>query len=129
MKLSLRVSILAGTLAALTASAPSALAQSSIAKAKVPFEFAAGGAMMPPGDYTIVVSDISGAILLRGPAGNSIALLATFSGEASHAASKLVFEQRDGMPYLCAVDWPDQSARVISPFKQVTRGLATAALR
>ena len=50
-----------------------------MAKATVPFEFAAGGAMMPAGEYTIDVPDLSGVIVLHGAAGNSVALLTTFS--------------------------------------------------
>jgi len=127
MKLSLRVSILAGTLAALTLTAH---AQAPIARASVPFEFAAGGAMMPPGEYTVSMADVSGVLLLKGSTGTSVALFTSFSSVMSHTAvSQLVFERRAGMPYLSAVEWPDQSARVISPFKTVTKGGATAALR
>ena len=57
-------------------------AQTPIARASVPFEFAAGGAMMPPGDYTLDIPDFSGVIVLHGPAGNSVALL-TMATDAS----------------------------------------------
>ena len=129
MKLSLPVSILAGTLAVLMASAPSAHAQSPIAKANIPFEFAAGGAIMPPGEYTIVVANISGAILLRGSSGNTVALLTTFSGEKPRSTSQLVFERRDGMPHFSDVQWPNESAHVAAPFRSVTKVLATTAAR
>ena len=58
-------------------------AQSAVARATVPFEFAAGGAMLPPGEYTVDVSDLSGVIVIHGPAGSSVALLTTFSEAVS----------------------------------------------
>ena len=123
---SLSAALLLGSLGALTLAAN---AQSVIAKANVPFEFAAGGAMMSPGEYTVDVPDLSGVILLHGADGNSIALLTTFSGAISRTTTaKLLFERRDGMVYLAGIEWPDQSARVMSPFRRVTKGAATAAL-
>jgi hypothetical protein len=123
---SLRAALLLGGLCALTAGID---AQSAIAKASVPFEFAAGGAMMPAGEYSVDVPDLSGVILLHGSAGNSIALLSTFSGPIPKTTTaKLVFERRDGMAYLSEVQWPDQNARLISPFKRITKGRTTAAL-
>src|ERR1700734_1348220 len=124
---SLRGALLLGGLCALTLGAN---AQSAIAKATVPFEFAAGGAMMPAGEYTLDVPDFSGVILLQGPAGNSVALLSTFSGAVSRTASaKLIFERRDGMVYLSAVEWPGQTAQLMSVFRHVTKGAVAAALR
>ena len=67
--------------------------------------------MMPAGEYTVNVPDLSGVLLLHGSAGNSVALFSTFSGEIPNTTSaKLIFERRDGMVYLSAVEWPDQSA-------------------
>jgi hypothetical protein len=123
---SLRAALLLGSLCALTLSAN---AQSAIAKASVPFEFAAGGAMMPAGDYTVNVPDFSGVIVLRSSTGNSVVLLTTFSEAIPHSTTaKLLFERRDGMAYLSAVEWPDQSARVMSPFKHIVKVATTAAL-
>jgi len=68
--------------------------------------------------------------LLHGSAGNSVAQFSTFSGETSGTpAAKLIFERRDGMAYLSAVEWPDQTAKVMSVFKHVTKGAVAAALR
>jgi hypothetical protein len=124
---SLRGALLLAGLCALTVAAN---AQSAIAIAKVPFEFAAGGAMMPPGIYTVDVPDLSGVIMLHGAEGNSIAMLSTFSGAtAPTTTAKLLFERRDGMVYLSGVEWPDQSAKVMSPFRHITKGAVAAALR
>jgi hypothetical protein len=103
-------------------------AQSPVAKASVPFEFAAGGAMMPPGEYTIDVP-VSGVMVLHGDAGKSVALF-TVSADAPapSAKAKLVFERRDGMAFLAGVEWPDQSVRLASPFTHVAKGAATAIL-
>jgi hypothetical protein len=125
--LSLRAGVLLAGLCALTLAAN---AQSAIARATVPFEFAAAGAMMPAGEYVFDVPDLSGVILLHGSAGNSVALLTTFSGVTSSSTSaKLIFERRDGMAYLSAMEWPDQSAKVMATFKHITQGAVAAALR
>jgi hypothetical protein len=123
----LRTALLLGSLGTLTLAAN---AQSSIAKANVPFEFAAGGTMMAPGQYTVEVTDLSGVILLHGEAGNSVALLATPSGAVSSGTiAKLIFEKRDGMAYLSSVQLPGQTAQVMSVFKHITKGAVAAALR
>jgi hypothetical protein len=123
----LRATLLLGSLGTLTLAAN---AQSSIAKANVPFEFAAGGTMMAPGQYTVEVTDLSGVILLHGEAGNSVALLATPSGAASSGTiAKLIFEKRDGMAYLSSVQLPGQTAQVMSVFRHVTKGAVAAAVR
>jgi hypothetical protein len=103
-------------------------AQSSIAKANVPFEFAAGGAMMPPGEYTVEVP-VSGVIVLHGSAGNSVALLTISSGLAMPpSTAKFLFERRDGMAFLSGVDWSNQSVRLTSPFMRIVKGASTASL-
>jgi len=125
--LSLRSALLLGSWGALVSASN---AQPAIARAAIPFEFAAGGAMMPPGEYTVEVPDSSGVILLRSSAGSSVALLAIFSGAISPATfSKLIFERRDGIAYLSTVEWRDQSAHLMSAFKPITKGAASAALR
>ncbi len=123
---SLRAALLLGGLCAL---ALGANAQSATAKANVPFEFAAGGAMMPAGEYT-VDAEHAGVILLHGPSGTSVALLSTLSGTASDTtATKLIFERRDGTVYLSAVEWPGETALVMSGSKHITKGAVAAALR
>jgi hypothetical protein len=124
--LSLRNVFLLGSLCALTMAAS---AQSAVATAMVPFEFAAGGAVLPQGEYTVDVPDLSGVIVLHRTAGNSVALLTTFSGATTPATSaKLVFQRRDGMLYLSAVEWPNRSVHVMSPFHRVGKVAVTAAL-
>jgi len=121
----LNIACLLGALGVFTLAAN---AQSAVANASVPFEFAAGGAMMPPGEYTIDVP-VSGVIVLHGDAGNSVALL-TVSSEmpAPSATAKLLFERRDGMAFLAGVEWPNQSVRLASPFMHIAKGAATAVL-
>jgi hypothetical protein len=114
---------------ALGAFALAANAQSVVAKASVPFEFAAGGAMLPPGEYTVDVP-VSGVIVLHGSAGNSVALLTIGSGVVPVSnTAKLLFERRDGRAFLSGVDWPSQSVRMASPFLRVVKGPASASLR
>jgi hypothetical protein len=113
---------------ALFASAFAAGPQSGVATASVPFEFAAGGAMMPPGEYT-VDAPISGVIVLHGSASISITLLTVDSGLATPSGkAKLLFERRDGMAFLAGVDWPNQSVRLVQPMR-VPKGAASATLR
>ena len=121
----LNIACLLGALGVFTLAAN---AQSAVANASVPFEFAAGGAMMPPGEYTIDVP-VSGVIVLHGDAGNSVALL-TVSSEmpAPSATAKLLFERRGGMAFLAGVEWPNQSVRLASPFMHIAKGAATAVL-
>ncbi len=122
----LRAALLVGSFAALTNAAN---AQSPIAKISVPFEFAAGGAMMPAGEYTVDISDVSGVILLQGAPGNSVALISIPSTQFSASGkAKLIFQKRDGMAYLSTVEFPDQSVRVSAPFQRVTKGATTASL-
>lgn len=123
--LAVRSALLMGSLGAVTMAAR---AQAPLTKATVPFEFAAGGMMMPAGDYTIEVPDISGVMLLRGSQAN-VALITTFSGAMSPGTSvKLVFERRDGMAYLSGVQWPDKTALVMSSFRPPVKAAVTAAL-
>jgi len=113
---------------ALGAFALSASAQSAVARATVPFEFAAGGAMMPPGEYIIEISEISGSLLVRGPAGSAAALITLpADGTSSPNQTKLVFERRDGMAYLAGVAWPGQGVRVASPFVRISKGAPSVA--
>jgi hypothetical protein len=116
-------------LGALGVFAAAAGAQSPVAKATVPFEFAAGGAMMAPGDYTVDVP-VPGVMVLHGSTGNSVALLTISSGLATTSGTAtLVFERRDGVAFFSGVDWPAQSVRLSSPFMRVVKGAASASLR
>jgi len=124
--LSVRAALVLGGLSALSLAAN---AQSPTARATVPFEFAAGGAMIPAGEYTIEMPDFSGVIFLHGASGNSVALLTTFSGAISTTpTAKLIFERRDGMAYLSSVELPGETAQLMSVFKHVTKGAVAAAI-
>jgi len=123
----LKTACLLGVLGAFSLAAN---AQSAVARATVPFEFAAAGAMLPPGEYTVDIPDFTGVLLIHGPAGSSIAFLTVTSETAPPSnTSKLIFERRDGMAYLAGVEWPNKSVRLASPFMHVVKGAATAALR
>ena len=105
-----------------------AQAQSVIARAKVPFEFAAGRTMLPAGEYTIE-SPLSGVVLLHSDSGSSVMLFTTdSSAPVTTAAPRLVFERSDGMAHLTGIEWPGASTRVIPVFQRITKGATTAAL-
>jgi hypothetical protein len=122
----LYIACLLGALGVLACAAD---AQSPVAKATVPFEFAAGGAMLPAGEYAVDVP-ISGVLVLHGSTGNSVTLLTIGSGLTTYSSTaQIVFERRGGMAYLAGVDWPNQSVRLASPFVPVVKGAASASLR
>jgi len=122
----LNTAFLAGALGVF---AVAANAQSPVARATVPFEFAAGGEMMPPGEYTVDVP-VSGVITLHGSSSNSVTLLTVSSGLAKPAGTaSLLFERRDGMAFFAGVDAPNQSLRLAPPFMNVPKTAATASLR
>jgi hypothetical protein len=124
--LSVRAALVLGGFSALSLAAN---AQSPTARANVPFEFAAGGALMPAGEYTIEMPDLSGVIFLHGAPGNSVALLTTFSGALSTTSTaELIFERRDGVVYLSSVELPGETAQLMSVFKHVTKGAVAAAI-
>ena len=117
-------------LGALSVFAVAGSAQTMIATAKVPFEFAAAGAMMPAGEYTVDVPDFSGVLVLRGSTGSSVALLTVASQVAAPSGTaKLVFARRDGMAYLSSVQWPNHSILIVSPPVHQAKAPVTAALR
>ena len=123
----LYTALLLGSLGAIPVGAN---AQSVTARATVPFEFAAGGASMPAGEYSVDVSNLSGVIILHGTSGHSVELFSSFAeAPASNGTAKLLFEKRDGMAYLAGVQFPDQSVRVSAPFQRVMKGAAIASLR
>jgi hypothetical protein len=123
---SFRGVLVLGALCALTSAAQ---AQSEFAKAKVPFEFAAGSTIMPAGEYTVEVPDLSGVILLHGDSGSSVVLFTTSSAAPAMTSSvKLVFERRDGMAHLAGIEWPGASTHVMPVYQRVTKGVTTAAL-
>jgi len=106
-----------------------AYAQSPVTRASVPFEFAAGGEMMPAGEYTVDVP-VSGVLVLHGSSNNSVVLLTVSSGLATPSDSaKLLFERRAGVAFFAGVDGPNQSIRLVSPFMNVPKGAASASLR
>jgi hypothetical protein len=113
---------LLGALGVFTLSA----ADMPFARATVPFEFAAGGSMMPAGDYIIDLPDFTGVVVLHGPQSASVVLLTTASETTSASGSKLLFERHDGMAYLTGVQGPDKSVKV--PVARIVK-VATAALR
>jgi hypothetical protein len=116
-------------LGALSVFAVAGSAQNMVATAKVPFEFAAAGAMMPAGNYTVDVPDLSGVVVLRASTGNSVALLTVASQMTGPSGrAKLVFERHDGMAFLSAVEWPNQSMRIVSPSAHFAKVPVTASL-
>jgi hypothetical protein len=120
----LRVVWLLGSLLAFTFAAN---AQTSVANVHVPFEFAAGGKMLPAGDYSIESPELSGVLLIRGRAGNSVAVLATAGAPGTATSTvKLTFERRGAELYLCVLELPDETVTLVSPMISPAKATASA---
>ena len=90
-------------------------AQSPSAIVHVPFRFVAGGKMLPAGEYTISDANISRVLLIRGSAGNSLAVMTTPMGAGKTGKAKLSFERRGSELYLSSIELPDQSVSLSLP--------------
>jgi hypothetical protein len=91
-------------------------AQSPSATVHVPFRFVAGGKMLPAGEYTISDANISRVLLIRGSAGNSLAVMTTAIGAGTKTGkAKLSFERRGSELYLSSIEMPDQSVGLSLP--------------
>ena len=101
-------------------------AQNALANVHVPFEFAAGGKMLPAGDYMLESPDLSSVLIIRG-ASKSVALLAmTASPGTMTSTARLVFERKDGELFLSGVELPDETFHLTSPFTNLPKIAAKA---
>jgi hypothetical protein len=113
MKL-LKTTILFGGLLAL---ATSLSAESTLITVTVPFEFMAGGNVMPAGNYTIEEPAMHGVLLIRGSQPNSTALvLAVNAGSTNITHAGVKFTRRGSAVVLSTVDVPGGlSYAVVTP--------------
>ena len=103
-------------LGALLAFASAAHAQSHTANIHVPFEFVAGGKMLPAGDYQISEANLSPVLLIQGKAGNSVSVITTNRSAGTRIDNaKLTFERRGSEVFLSGIDMPYQSVHLPVP--------------
>mgnify|MGYP001445131855 CR=1 FL=1 len=112
-KVTLRVLITFGLLAI---SAAAASAQSSLSlHVHVPFNFTAGQANLPAGDYVVAQESNSGLILLQSQASKSAAAILTSNGDTplTNRSPQLIFERRGERNVLTQIRVSDSPARVV----------------
>jgi hypothetical protein len=113
-----------GTLALLLA-AISASAQ-HITRVTVPFEFAAAGRILPPGDYRVTFNESSEVVTLRGPDLNSTILM-TSPGDRFNDERNVLRFQRYGDQWSLRQVVFAGSARVLPAPKSKAREMANGA--
>ena len=100
-------------------------AQTAVPNVHVPFEFSASGKVLPAGDYSFDAPDLTGVPLIRGVAGNSVAILAIKGSPGTMTGmAKLMFERKGGELFLSALELPDQTFNLPVPVVQLRPRLA-----
>jgi hypothetical protein len=90
---------------ALTAFAPAASAQSGTLKFKIPFDFYAGGTLMPAGEYSISTDNVAKATQIYDRAGHVTTVLHTASIGRAIDNHRMVFNRYGTMTFLSEVQW------------------------
>jgi hypothetical protein len=99
----------------LSLSAISAFSQSDFAvRARVPFAFVAGDAVLPAGEYIIQQDNISSIVTLQGSGGAAAVLSAGTELPKSDSRTQLVFKRRGNQVVLTQIRLSDQPTRLIS---------------
>ena len=99
------VTVLAIAVMALSAFVPVASAQSGTTKFNIPFDFYAGGVLMPAGEYTISNNSISKAMQIYDRAGHVTTVLHTVGTSRAIANNRMVFNRYGSMTFLSEVQW------------------------
>ncbi len=92
----------------------------------VPFEFAAAGRILPPGDYRVTFNESSAIVTLRGPDLNSVVLM-TAPGDRFNDERNVLRFQRYGDEWSLRQVVFAGSARVLPAPKSKTREMANRA--
>jgi len=74
-----------------------------LARAEIPFQFQAGGKLMPPGLYTIEPTSVPGTVQVRGAGGSAVLLTITVPQQRPDGAAALVFDKTSGTPRLAGI--------------------------
>ena len=79
---------------------------------QVPFDFAAGGKLLPAGRYTVsrVRVDSESALVIRGERGGAASFVLTHTGGGSPARASLTFRQHGDRYFLAEVSMPGTSS-------------------
>jgi len=96
-------------------------AESALANVHVPFAFAAGGKMMPAGDYTLESPDMSSVLVIRGTSRSAALLAVTAAPTESTTKAQLVFERKNGELFLSGVELPERSFHLTAPLLNASK--------
>ena len=82
---------------------------------KIPFDFVAGGKLLPAGDYRFMEASASGLVMIEGRGnGNSVTLITSPDNPlAAGAEMGARFERRDGQTYLVEVTLESRLGRMV----------------
>lgn len=99
-------------------------AESALANVHIPFEFAAGGKMLPAGDYTLESPDMSSVLVIRGTSRSAALLAVTAAPTESTNKAQLVFERKNGELFLSGVELPEHSFHLTAPLLNASKIMA-----
>ena len=79
-------------------------ARASLMTVNVPFEFQAGGKVMPPGRYTFEAPEMAGVMFIHGQGATVTVLTNPMALGGTPSAAKLIFERRGGDSILTGIE-------------------------
>lgn len=74
-----------------------------LVRAQIPFEFQAGGKLMPAGTYTIEPTSVHGTVQIRGAGGSAVLSTITVPQARPDGTPSLVFDRSTGTPKLAGI--------------------------
>ncbi len=83
--------------------APAGAASTALVRADIPFDFVAGGKLMPAGCYTIEPASAPATVLIRGDRGDAALAAIHTSSDSKDGTPKLVFDNSAGTPKLAGI--------------------------
>jgi hypothetical protein len=113
----------------LVALATSLSAESNLLTFNAPFEFVAGGNVMPAGNYSIEAPTMHGVLLLRGSQPNSTAMvLAVNAGSSNSTHAGVTFSRRGSETVLSHITIPGNTSYSIVTSEHKTSAAVKVAL-
>ena len=107
----LKIMCLLGSLMAFTMAVS---AQTELVTVHVPFAFAAGGRLLPAGDYRVNRAEESNLLMIHGGSGKAAAFLTmVVESSAKIENARLIFERQGAALVLFAIRLPGQEPRVV----------------
>jgi len=125
MKL-LKLTVMFGGLVALAASMS---AESAMVNFSAPFEFVAGGKLLPAGNYTVEEPSNGGVVMIRGNQPNSTALVLAVNGGPSNTNhARVTFSRSGSAVVLSSINVPGGATYSLMAPERRTVAAVTVAL-